>query len=56
MFEKKDLFEDLRDEQRHVLESKKDSLMQELKAIESRLESAKEERNRALGYQKQSKE
>ena len=52
MFEKKDLFEDLRNEERHVLESKKDSLMQELKAVESRLESAKEERNRALKLSK----
>ena len=52
MFEKKDLFEDLRNEQRHVLESKKDSLLQELKAVDNRLENAKEERNRALRLSK----
>lgn len=52
IFEKKDIFEDLRGVDKHVLENKKQALENELKSVEGRIESARSERNQALKMSK----
>ena len=52
IFERKDIFEDLRNVERHVLENKKQSLETELKSVEKRVESARNERSQALKMSK----